>query len=176
MLVASVLVQGTASVTAPQGWTQIRDTAGGSDLRQVLYSRVAGGSEAASYAFSLSFKSSAAGTIVAYGGVDPINPVEASSGQANGSSTSITAPGVSTSVQGALLVGAFGIVSGSPTTITSPTGMLEQVQVTQSAGKPKLVLESADAILAQTGNTGPRTATVTKPAPSIGQLLLLRPA
>ena len=81
VLTASILVVGPATVTPPPGWTLVRTDANGA-FRQLLYVRVAGASERATYRWGLSQTSSAAGTLSAYGGVDTTRTLLAG-GQAN---------------------------------------------------------------------------------------------
>ena len=50
---------------------------------------------------------SATGSVLAYGGVSPTAPIDASAGQANASSTAVTAPSITTTVADARIVGLF---------------------------------------------------------------------
>jgi Putative Ig domain/Right handed beta helix region len=173
--VASILVVGAASVTPPAGWSLVRTDPNGSAFTQRLYVHVAGAAEPTSYRFKLSLKSKAAGTLAAYAGVDAANPIAASSGQANASSTSITASAIASPVAGEL-VGFFGIVVDVANPIASPIGMTERVEASPLKGKPRPTLELADAALTQSGDTGSRTAIASLAGPSIGQLVVLRPS
>ena len=172
--VASILAVGAATVTAPAGWSLVRTDASGSVFRQMIYVHVAGSTEPSSYRWRLSLTSKGAGTLSAYGGVDPVSPIVASSGQANATSTSITAPGISNPAAGDVLVGFFGILTDQLNAIAAPDGMAERIEATPSSGTPKPALELADATLAQAGATGERTATAALAGPSIGQLVVLR--
>ena len=144
-----------------------------SAMRQAIYVKIATPTEPSSHAWSFSARNSAAGIIVAYQGTDPSTPVDASSGQPNPASISITAPALSTTVPGALLVGFFGTVSNP--SITPPPGMIEQTETIQNAGKNKISLETADTLLAATGSSGTRTATASQGSANIGQLIAIRP-
>jgi hypothetical protein len=132
--VASILVLGAAVVTPPPGWSVVRTDVNGSVWRQIVYVHVAGSAEPASYIWKLSVTSKAAGTLAAYGGVDPASPIVASSGQVNASSTSIVAPGVTNPASGRLLVGFFGIVTDPVNSVTPPGGMTERVEVAPASG------------------------------------------
>jgi len=142
-------------------------------MRQAIYIRIATATEPSSFTWSFSASMSAAGVIAAYQGADPTTPVDASSGQPNPASTSITAPALSTTVSGALLIGFFGTV-GNPAT-TPPPGMIEQADVLQNAGKNKISLEAADTLLTATGSSGTQTATASQASTNIGQLIAIRP-
>jgi len=173
LLVAAVDVRGTPTITPPPGWTVVRVDTNASAMRQAIYIRIATATEPSSFTWSFSASMSAAGVIAAYQGADPTTPVDASSGQPNPASTSITAPALSTTVSGALLIGFFGTV-GNPAT-TPPPGMIEQADVLQNAGKNKISLEAADTLLAATGSSGAQTATASQASANIGQLIAIRP-
>jgi hypothetical protein len=176
VLVAAVSLRGTPNLTAPTGWTLVRVDTNGSTMRQAVYTRVvATTGEPSSYGWTFSTRtSSVAAAVLAYEGVDPLAPVDASNGQPNPTSSSITAPSLTSSAPDAMLVGVFGMASNA--TITEPEGMTERTEVLQSAGPDKLVLSSAEQLHASATATGPRTATTTpKTGVSIGQLLALRP-
>jgi hypothetical protein len=160
-------------VTPPSGWTLLRTDANGSTFRQLLYVRVAGASERATYRFALSQTSKAAGVLAAYGGVDPAATI-ASAGQSNTTSTSITAPSISSQRAGDLVVGFFGVVPDAVTQITPPPGMTERIEVMPAKALPRPALELSDAVLAAAGDTGARIATSSIAGPSIGQVIVLR--
>jgi hypothetical protein len=119
-LLASVATRGAPTITPPAGWTLVRLDASGSTVRQAVYVHIAGGSEPASYTFTLSSAQSAAGGILAYTGVDPANPIDATGGQANAASTSITAPSITTTGTNRMLVGLF--ATAALTSETAPAG------------------------------------------------------
>ena len=171
-LIAAIAVQGNQAITAPSGWTQIQNDVSGSALRQVLFYRFATASEPTSYTWALGASRAAAGAMTAYRGVDTTQPIDVSNGQANASSTSITAPTVTTIVIDTLLVGAFGTATNP--TVTPAAGMIEQSEIL-TTGKNKLAIEVADQIRAAAGSTGARVATADKAAVNIGQLVALRP-
>ncbi len=123
--------------TAPAGWTLVRKNSntGGASLTQVVYFRVAGPSEPASYSWTLPFSTAAAGAILAYSGLDTASPILAHSGIYSPNVSLIPAPSVTTTVGGALVVGFFGnngIRSPSP-----PNGMTERSR--SRSGRPRCV-------------------------------------
>jgi hypothetical protein len=172
VLVASLDVAGAPQITAPAGWTLVRtDTAPGSFV-QATYWHLAGASDPASFTWAFSSSQLAVGSMLAYSGVDPANPVDASNGQANASSTSIVAPSVDASAAGSMLVMLAGVASNG--SVTPPTGMTERVEA--SAGRSDKVTGEASDASVGAGSTGPRTATASRAGANIGQLIVLRKA
>ncbi|MFA9431374.1 putative Ig domain-containing protein [Egicoccus sp. AB-alg2] len=176
VLVATIAVSG-AAVNAAPGWTLIREDAASGGLRQATYHRVAGDDEPSVYPFAFAAAASATGVVVAYRGVDATAPVEVDAGRANPSSTTITAPSVTTTAADRLLVGAFSVASNASNGLEPPEEMVERADVVQGQGRDKLALEVADQILPAAGASGTRSATATnRPGVNIGQLIALRPA
>ncbi|HVD62815.1 MAG TPA: Ig-like domain-containing protein, partial [Lapillicoccus sp.] len=174
-LLAVVSVRGAPAITPPAGWTLVRLDANASTMRQAVFVRIAGGSEPASYTFTLSNAQSAAGGIVAYTGVDATTPVDVHGGQLNASSTSITAPSITTTGANRMIVGFF----GTPvlTSVTPPGGMTERFdQTVPSTNTYKVTSEAASQSVAGAGATGTRVATAVNAAANIGQLVALNPA
>jgi len=175
VLLAVVTARGGPTITAPAGWTLVRSDISGSTVRQLVFVKTAGGAEPASYTFTLSSAQSAAGGIVAYSGVDGSNPIDAAGGQANASSTSISAPSITTTGTDRMLVGFFG--TAALTTVSPPGGMTERFdQTVPSTNTYKVTVEGSDAAVAAAGATGGRTALAANAAANIGQLIALRPA
>jgi hypothetical protein len=97
VMVAQMTVRGGAStaLSAPAGWTQIRrDSDNTSQITEGLYYHVITGAEPAGYTWTFTAGNDAAGGIADYTGVSTTNPIDASGGQANASSTSVTAPSI----------------------------------------------------------------------------------
>ena len=174
MLAAVNVISGPA-VTAPSGWTLVRRdaSAGSPSVAQSLYVRVAGGSEPASYTWTFAAAHGASGGIVAYSGVSNSSPVEASSGQAS-TTNSVTAPSVTTTAPGSMVVGFFGM--NGHRSVTPPAGMSERFeqQLTSPPGE-KVTSEVADVLQAAAGATGAKTATLDSASRAVGQLVALRP-
>jgi hypothetical protein len=171
--VMAIASRGAPTITAPAGWTAVRTDTNGTVMKQAVYRHVVGASEPAGYTWILSSAQAAAGGIVAYGGVSTVSPVDTSGGQANGSSTTVTAPSVTTSKPGTQLVGFFG--TGSATAFTAPSGMTERGDVASSAGTFKVTLEGADVSRSAAGATGTRAAAAANAAANVGQLVALSP-
>jgi RHS repeat-associated protein len=174
VLLAAVTVRGAPTITAPTGWTLIRSDASGTTITQATYRHVAGASEPSTYTWTLgSAVSSAVGTIDAYSGVSTTTPVDVSGGQTNTSSTSVTAPSVTTTVANDMVVGFFGTANDA--TFTPATGTTERSD-TLAHGTADISAESADVIKATAGATGTKVATASKAAINVGQLVALKPS
>jgi chitodextrinase len=171
--VMAIAARGAPRLTPPSGWTLVRQDTNGTTMTQATFSHVVGTSDPSSYTWTLSSAQSAAGGIIAYEGVRTVAPVDVSGGQANTSSTSVTAPSITTSNGGEQLVGFFG--TGAATTFTAPAGMVERGDVASSAGTYKVTLEGADASWTDAGPTGNRVAKAVNGAANVGQLLALAP-
>ena len=177
VLIASIDLRGMATVTPPSDWALIgaRQVAGSGStaLQKSTYWHTVGPGEpvAAVYSWTFSTASTAAGAVLAYGGVDTSSFDSAS--QANPAGTVVAAPTVTAAASESRLVGFF--ATATTATFTPPGGMAERCEVNASAGSLKLASEAADSTLGGIGPTGPRTATASKSAVSIGQLIVLSP-
>ncbi len=174
VLIAAVTVDQTPTISPPAGWTLVRSDANGTIQTQAIYWHAAGGSEPATYTFTFGGAvNSAVAGIAAYSGVNTTTPIDVSSGQANATSTSVTAPSVTTTVANAMIVGIFGLDNDA--SFTPPAGMTERwdvdVQGVNDEGS-----EGADVVKATAGATGAKVATATVSDTSIGQLVALKPS
>ena len=110
VIVASITVPGSVTFTAPAGWTSIQRTVtAGNEITTQSWYLVAGAGEPSSYSWSWSGGRSATGGIVSYSGVDTSSPIDASASQANASSTTLTAPSVTTTGLTDKLVAVYGL-------------------------------------------------------------------
>ena len=144
-------------------------------MREAAFTHVVGATaEPSSYAWTFSVSQPAAGGMAAYSGATA--PVTLFAGQANPSSTSITAPSVSAFEPGDMLIGMFATAVNTP--IAPPGSMLERAEATTtSAGKtPKVTVEVSDQLLSASGATGTRVASAGTAALNIGTTIALRPA
>jgi hypothetical protein len=174
LLLAAITIRGSSTITPPAGWTLIRSDLNGANLRLSTYWRTATASEPATYTWTFSGPRLAAGGIHAYSGVDATTPIDVANGQPNTSGTSLTAPGVTTTVPNTRLVAFYSMTTNA--TITPPPGMTERGEQIGTDPTRLTVIEGSDALQAATGPTGPRVATASKAGLSIGQLIALRPA
>ena len=144
VLVAQLSIRGGINVTVssvPSGWTLVSRTNQGTALAQAVYWHAVGAlaSEPATYTWT--FTSNRAG-IAALGvrGVDTSAPVNASaSTTTTPSSTSIKAPGVTSTVNGALHVVMVAADEGNGS-FTPPSGTTEQVNVGTGASQNGVTL------------------------------------
>ena len=176
VLIASIDLRGAANVSPPTTttWTLVepKRTAGsGNDaLQKSTYWHTVTAGDPAMYSWSFSAVSNAVGSLVAYGGVDTSSFVANS--QANAAATAVVAPTVIAGTAGSRLVGFF--TTATNATFTPPAGMAERCEIVNS-GSVKFASEATDSALGGIGPTGARTATASKSAVSIGQLVVLRP-
>jgi streptogramin lyase len=177
VLVAAVDVVGDPVVTGPSGWSVVRrDVAtSGSRLEQLLFVHVVGSAEPSSYRWSFSVAHGASGGIVAYGGVDRQQPVDTSSGGATASAMRLTAPSLTTSVVGGMVVAAFGV--GGARVITPASNLTERFHGGLSAvSGEKVTVAAADRTVPAAGQIGASSAGLDKSGSGIGQVVVLRPA
>jgi hypothetical protein len=144
-------------------------------MRQAVYFKIAA-SEPANFTWSFNSNQAATGGIAAYSGVDTANPIDAHSGLVSNFArfATITAPSVTTTANGDMLVGFFGMADN--VTITPPAGMTERWDVASNAGAFFITSEGVDALQPTAGASGAKVATAPVKGWSIGQLVALRPA
>jgi Ig domain of plant-specific actin-binding protein len=179
VLLASVSYRlgGSASVGVPSGWNLVRaDTcAGPRDTYQTqrTYSRVATGSEPASYTWSFGNAAGAVGAVVSYAGIDTSAPIAAHNGDRTRNSAWVRALGVNSPVANGMVVVALG--RSSNVSIPAPNGMNARTAAS-TAGGPAGGLLIADVVQATPGDTGNKPAKTTEIAScNVGQVIVLRP-
>jgi hypothetical protein len=138
------------------------------------YWHTAAANDPGSYTWILSTAQIAEGVIAAYSGVDGTNPIDTSSGRVSSSGTAITAPSVQVAAANSMLVSLVGAAAN--VTISPPTGMTERAEVAGGTGTTKTVGEASDSKQTTAGQSGDKTATASRSAPAIAQLVVLRPA
>jgi hypothetical protein len=177
VMIAQIAVRGGAStaITPPSGWTLVRRDDSGTDLAQAIYSRVVPPAppEPSSYLWLFSSANNAAGGIVAYTGVSGLAPVDASSGQVNSGSTSITAPGLNVPAghKANLLLGIFALANSSA--ITLPDSALPRWNFAASNGV--VGIATSDLMLVSDGPTGNLVAAAASADANAGAQLALIP-
>jgi hypothetical protein len=154
VMVASITAAGTGTVTAPSGWTAIKNTTQGTVLRQAVYYKVATASEAASYSWSLTTSRSAAGGIIAYSGVNQTVPIDASA-TGTAASGNAVAPSITTSAANDLVIAAAAFAT--TTTATPASGTTERFDTTSVLGTT--TAEAADFSQAGAGASEAKTIT-----------------
>ena len=165
VMVAAIAVRSSAVlITPPTGWAAQAATVQtlGDSNRQQIFTRVATGSEPASYTWLFDIAhTGAAGAIVSYSGVDNASPIDAFSGNTTpqGSDTLLQhrALSTNTTVADAMVISTHAF--GSAATWTS-AGVNERVDIaSQAAGNAGVSLAVYDATQATAGATGDRIAT-----------------
>lgn len=159
VMVATVTAKETGAVTAPSGWTAIKNLTQGTALRQITYYKVATAGEGASYSWSLSTSRAASGGIVDYSGVNQTVPIDATA-SGMGESGNATAPSVTTSAANDLVLAIASF--GAGTTVTAASGTTERFDVASASNN---TTEAADFAQASSGATTAKTVT---PAVSTG--------
>jgi hypothetical protein len=177
VMVASVGVSpSTATITAPAGWTVVRriDNATATSNSLVVYSKVAGGSEPASYTWTVQTADYVVGGIQAFFNVDTANPIDVENGQATPSALNHTALSVTTSVPNTILVTSH--TYSSSRAWTAPGGMTESFdQLSGAAGANGQSIEGNRKFIATAGATGANTASAAaNPQPGNTHTLALK--
>ncbi len=172
VMVAHVVVRATSTtITPPSGWVLIRRDNTTSSIGVALYYKIASAPEPAGQTFTFSSAEQASGGIAAYSGVNNSSPIDASSGQYNPSTGTITAPSVTTTFSNDQLL--FFAADTTATTVTPPAGMTQQWLATTT----QTTSEMADQALSSAGSTGTRVGTAGSTSSSnIGELVALKPA
>ena len=178
VMLAQIAVRGGSGsiVTPPAQWTLVRRDNNTNTIAQAIYFHVVTStlSEPARYIWWLTSGMDAVGGIAAYGGVNAATPVDVAVGQANRTSTTITAPSV-TVLAGHntnALMGAFAIPNSSR--ITGPTGMTQRWSLHATSGG--IGVEMSDLALTTSGATGSKLAIAAIAGANVGALVALRPA
>jgi acid phosphatase type 7 len=175
VMLAGISVRGQPAITPPAGWVQVRMDVNGTTQKQVVYYKVATGSESGPYTWTFPVSRAATGGILDYTGVNTASPIDASGGLVTATaSRSISAPSITTTVGGDQLVGFFCVTGNN--TFTPPAGETERFDVASNAVSPYISSEGADELDSAAGPTGTRTATASLQGQGIGQLIALRPA
>ena len=161
VLIASIgLTPSSVAITPPAGWTLVRrtDNAGPTSNSMAVYSRVAGASEPASYAWGVSGASFTVGGVQAFTGVDTATPIDVENGQSTASATTHATPGVTTSLANTLVVTSHAFASSR--TWTPPSGMTESFDRPSGANSATgMSIEGNRGLQAVAGVTGTKTAT-----------------
>lgn len=171
---------GSPIVSSATGWTSVltRTYTNGTDtVGTSVYYRFATAADISNGSFTFSFTSSrrSAGAIMAFRGVDTVSPINASGSQGNASSTSLTAPSITTLDRNTMLVAYYSFVQGS-NSATPPTGMTEAFDIATGAGPNGLTVEGGYGSQAAVGATGTKVATAASASVNIGALVALSPA
>ena len=158
-----------ATVIAPEDWILVRNDRSG-DIESAVYYRLASGLEPAGYTWRFDRPITASGGIVAYQGVDPTEPIIASSGASGEfgrpATLGLDVPGE----VGVRLVAFF--AAGKPTALPAPAGMAIQFLLNPEGAE--VVSIAADQPWMGPGATGTRDLETREDAPWTAQLMALR--
>jgi len=167
VLVAVVSLRGQVVITAPAGWTLVRsDDNLSTTMRQAVYTTTVGAGGPASWSFKVARSISTVVQVLAYGGIDPVNPVLAHAGVVRSSGSTLTAPAV-VAPAGSMVVGVF--ATARIATFTQGPELVERTFATNS-GSSQMTTHTLET---QT-STGPFTSIASGSAASIVVTLALK--
>ena len=179
VMIASIGIRPTtATITPPAGWVLIRrlDNASLNANSLVVYRKVAGAAEPASYTFTVGGSTHTTGGIQSFFNVDTINPIDVESGANTASGTTHATPTVTTTVPNSMVVTSHSFASAS--TFTPPAGMTESFDV--ASGPDNAVGQTTEGnrvLQAARGATGVKTASAaTQSDVGNGHILALKPS
>ncbi|MEO5726590.1 MAG: cell wall anchor protein [Byssovorax sp.] len=170
----------TATITPPAGWTVIRSDQSASAIKTWVLWKVATGAEPASYAFDFSIAAYVAGSIVAFSGADPVNPIDAASGQKNGDSASLISPAITTTAANGVAVW-FGtqVWTGAAcpaSPIVPPSGFTEPFDTCLVSSSTGVLFDAAYMSLGAAGLQTAFNGSSPFPNTNTAQVVALRPA
>lgn len=165
---------------APAGWTLVRVDTDDDHVTAAAFYRVASGSEPAGYTFtnaSGDTSQQVVGAIMAYRGVDTVNPVDAHGGTGtNSGSDTVEAPSITTTRPGARLLSLVGVYGNDQGPAIPPASMTERYEGTEinESGVVEILGEAADETLVAAGASGTRDTTVPGTDSAVTQSVALR--
>jgi hypothetical protein len=175
-MIAQIAVRGGTgtTITLPAGWTLLLRTNRAGSIGQAVYRRIVPPSpaEPATYTWNFTAGNDAAGGIAAYSGVSQVTPVDASGGQGNASSTSITSPSI-TVPAGHTADKLLGLFTVTTNAITVPAGTTQQWSF--HAVGFGITIAMSDKPLIAAGATGTLVATAGTKGANVGQQVALTP-
>lgn len=165
IMLAYVQVAKDQAVTAPSGWTLIRQLTSSdpsNPFRSLVYYKVAGSSEPAGYTWSWATACAAMAAILAYRGVDAAAPIHTEAGLVDTvNDYSVTAPSITTTVNGCMIVYFFGGGPGGSNSWTLPSPITERFDITtRTPFVPDSEAAGGDFLQTSSGPTGEKTATL----------------
>jgi hypothetical protein len=177
MIVTLSSYGGSSNPTLLSGWTSISNVLLFSSSRYAaVFYRVVDGTEGTSFTFTITGASNSAGAIVAFSGVDPVNPLDATIQPIStaGNTTAIPATTITTNTANAAVI-MFGMCSNAQArtfsgwTTTSPGGLTE---IYDYQGASYEFVGAAWAIKAIAGSTGAGSATLSATGSNVGGILI----
>lgn len=123
VLIAQVHGRGRQPIKPPEGWRRIDRIESSGDNMESFW-KVATGREPPSYDFDTQHLNGKGGGIIAWQGVDPVDPIDDTSLQSGVGTTQVVVPGVTTSAPGSPLILMLGVIG--ETSVTKPSDMDER--------------------------------------------------
>ena len=181
LLICAITVTITGSVTTLAGWTLLREVVRPGSSRMLVYYRVAGGAEGASYTWTLNDDGdSVAGAIACYRNVNTSTPINVSGFASTPFGDLNIARSITTTTSNTRLVFVGGIETYGGTTLTStlPTGYTERIDQAASVGGSGVqqVVYFADAAFTGQGATGEVVSQMAENWEPVAGLIALTPA
>ena len=174
ILIAQVRNQsGRAWSTGATGWTKIREDNDGT-IVQAIFWKLATASEPASYNFTVGASARLTGSIYAFRGLNTSTPVDVSSGGTN-SASPITAPSLTTTVAGDMVVVMYTAKDGDGT-ITPPAGVGTVIVNRSGSAGYGMGVAASYYVASVAGTQGAYAATLSNSKANAGQILALRAA
>ncbi|WP_338864787.1 cell wall anchor protein [Myxococcus stipitatus] len=169
-----------AVATPPAGWTLLRSDQSASQIKAWIFYKVAEASEPASYVFAIDAANYMAGSLSAFSGAHPTNPIDAQSGQKNGNLATMDTPAITTTSANGLAVW-FGsqLWAGAtcPTNpLTPPTGFTEAFDECLLSSSTGILFDLAWKELDAPGLQPAFNGVSTLPNTNIAQVVALRAA
>ena len=168
------------SGSAPSGWTVASYNISGSFGEAVIYRIATSADVGTNLPVTLAFTAAGrgAGTILAFRGVSTTTPLGPDVNQLNASGTTRTSPAVTPGVPGTMLLALYAIANGTTDTLSNPTGMTQDLDVSTQFGASGLSIGAFHELLSTSTSTG---TLVTRSggsvsAVSVGTTLVLLPA
>ncbi len=160
-------------LTAPSGWTLVSRTNQGATATLAVYRHTFVAGET-TYTFTSSYSVGGVGFVVAFGGVDATQPIDASAGRTVGKGTSVPTPSVTTTAPGDKVVaGYFGYRGSGGPRWSAPSGLTELGDIGNGSRSGSIDVGEQ----ASVGSTGAKAATVDgRIEYGIGVIVALRPA
>lgn len=167
-----------AVATPPAGWTFLRSDQSASQIKAWVFYKVATASEPTSYDFTLDLASYMAGSVSALSGVDPTNPIDAQTGQKNGTTASFNTPALTTNTANGVAVW-FGsqLWTGSAcpaSPIVPPAGFTEPVDTCLVSSSTGVLYNVAYKELGAAGAQGAFNGSSPYPNTNTAQVVALR--
>lgn len=151
----------------PSGYTAVPNTRINSTTTfgTEVYYKILAGTESGSITWTLSGSQNNSSQMYVIRGANQVNPINISNSQANASSATVTAPSITTTVDGCMLV-FFGTVA-AVATYTAPSGMTERLDANST--------ETAELLTTTQGASGTKAATATSAGVNTGILVAVTP-